>query len=394
MGEPQLGREERDTMSVTGAMSEADAARAQRQNPDRQQRAEVTTGFARRVLIAALIFAAVIIVLLLLWYAVDVLMLVFAGILLAVFLRGVSDWLSARARLGANWSLAVVTLALIAALGVSIWLIAPRVSAQVNVLNEQLPRAVAQLTARLEHYEWARRILAQVPSPGELVQGRGGVLARATGIFSSALGALANVAIIVSIGLYLAAAPRLYVNGLVRLVPLHRRLRACEVLEQIGDTLRRWLIGRAFLMLLNGVVTALALWWLGVPLALTLGLLSALLNFVPNIGPIIAGVPAVLLALLQSPQQALYVLLLYVIYQSIDGYILTPLVQQRTIALPPVLTITAQVLLGVLLGGFGVVLATPLVAVGFVLVCELYVKDMLGDALINGALKINEEASE
>lgn len=394
MGEPQNGREERDTMSVTGAMSEADAARAQRQNPDQQQRDEVTTGFAHRVLIAAFIFAAVIIVLLLLWYAVDVLMLVFAGILLAVFLRGVSDWLSARTRLGANWSLAVVTLALIAALGASIWLIAPRVSAQVNVLNEQLPRAVAQLTARLEHYEWARRILAQVPSPGELVQGRGGVLARATGIFSSALGALANVAIIVSIGLYLAAAPRLYVNGLVRLVPLHRRLRACEVLEQIGDTLRRWLIGRAFLMLLNGVVTAFALWWLGVPLALTLGLLSALLNFVPNIGPIIAGVPAVLLALLQSPQQALYVLLLYVIYQSIDGYILTPLVQQRTIALPPVLTITAQVLLGVLLGGFGVVLATPLVAIGFVLVCELYVKDMLGDALINGALKINEEASE
>ncbi|MGH6611543.1 MAG: AI-2E family transporter, partial [Burkholderiaceae bacterium] len=197
---------------------------------------------------------------------------------------------------------------------------------------------------------------------------------------SGVLGGIVNVLIIIFVGLYLAAEPRLYTNGLVRLVPIRHRPRAQEFLSALGHTLRWWLVGRLSLMLLNGVLTALALWLLGVPLALTLGILAGLLNFIPNIGPVIAGVPAVLIALMQSPQQALYVFILYVALQSVDGYVLTPLVQRRTIELPPVLTITAQVLLGVLLGTLGVLLATPLTAAALVLVKMLYVEDTLGDS--------------
>jgi predicted PurR-regulated permease PerM len=86
----------------------------------------------------------------------------------------------------------------------------------------------------------------------------------------------------------------------------------------------------------------------------------------------------VLLALTQSPQQALYVLLLYVVLQSVDGYVFTPLVQKRTVALPLALTITAQVLFGVLLRATGVVFATPLAAAALVLVRMLYVEDVPG----------------
>lgn len=110
------------------------------------------------------------------------------------------------------------------------------------------------------------------------------------------------------------------------------------------------------------------------PIALTLGLLTGLLNFIPNFGPLIAGVPAVLIALTISPQTALYVGLLYVAVQSIDGYIFTPLVNRRSVELPPVLTITAQVLLGVLVGSMGVVLAGPLTAMLIVIVRMLYLK--------------------
>ncbi len=152
-----------------------------------------------------------------------------------------------------------------------------------------------------------------------------------------------------------------------------------EVLESVGETLRRWLVGRAILMVVNGVFTALGLWLLGIPLALTLGTIAGLLNFVPNIGPIIAGVPAVLIAWTLGPVPALYVLLLYIFLQSLDGYVLTPLIQQRTVALAPALTITAQLLFGALAGTMGLLLATPLTAATLVLIRKLYLEDVLDE---------------
>lgn len=115
------------------------------------------------------------------------------------------------------------------------------------------------------------------------------------------------------------------------------------------------------------------------PLAFTLALIAGILNFVPYIGPLVSAVPAVLLALLQGPQVALYVALLYLGAQTIESYVLTPLVQQRAISLPPALTLSAQTLLGVLLGILGVVLATPLAAITLVVIRKLYVEDALGD---------------
>ena len=152
-----------------------------------------------------------------------------------------------------------------------------------------------------------------------------------------------------------------------------------DVLDAVGDTLRRWLVGRALLMVINGVCTAAGLWLLGIPLALTLGTIAGLLNFVPNIGPIIAGVPAVLIAWTHGPMPAFYVLLLYVALQSLDGYVLTPLIQQRTVSLAPALTIAVQVLFGVLAGTMGLLLATPVTAATLVLVRKLYLEDVLGD---------------
>ncbi|MGH9943926.1 MAG: AI-2E family transporter [Pyrinomonadaceae bacterium] len=336
--------------------------------------------FARRALTVASIAAGVVIVALLLWSAADVLLLVFAAVLLAIFLRGLSDMLSRHTNLSAGWSLAVVTLSLVAIFAGAVWLLTPRVSTQVEQFSEYLPRAVERLRVHLDQYGWGRRLIAEAPNITEIMAGRTGVLARATGIFSGVLGGIVNVLIVIFVGLYLTAEPRLYINGLVRLVPISHRPRVLEVLGALGHTLRRWLVGRLILMLLNGVLTTLALWLLGVPLALTLGILAGLLNFIPNIGPVIAGIPAVLIALMQSPTQALYVFILYVALQSVDGYLLTPLVQRRTVDLPPVLTITAQVLLGVLLGTLGVLLATPLTAATLVLVRMLYVEDTLGDS--------------
>lgn len=136
-----------------------------------------------------------------------------------------------------------------------------------------------------------------------------------------------------------------------------------------------WLLGRIWASLFVGVLTVIGLLLLDMPLAFTLGLL--VLNFIPNIGPILSGVPAVLLALLKSPTLAIYVIVLYVVIQSVESYLVTPLIQRRVVSLPPALTLTAQLLLASLLGFLGLFLATPLTVVAMVLIEELYIKDVL-----------------
>jgi predicted PurR-regulated permease PerM len=190
---------------------------------------------------------------------------------------------------------------------------------------------------------------------------------------------LLNFVMVAFIGLYLAIDPGIYRRGLLSLVPLDRRARAAEILAAVGEALRGWLLGQVFAMLVVGVLATIGLWLLGIPLALALGLLAALLGFIPYLGPLAAAVPAVLLALLAGPQQALQVALLYVGIQLLEGYFLTPLVQQRAVHLPPALTISAMVVMGGLLGGLGLALAVPLTAAAIVLVQKLYVEDVLGD---------------
>lgn len=337
--------------------------------------------FTSRIVLAVGIITLAIFLSLLLWYAADVLLLAFAGILLAIFLRSLSDWVSEITPLSGGWSLGVVVVGLISILTIGIWLLAPGVADQIDELQKKLPQSVRQLERHVESYEWGRKALAQVPNANELVPDKADVLARVRGVFSTTFGAIANFFIIIFIGLYVAAEPRLYSDGLIRLVPLNRRQRAREVLDEVGSTLRWWLIGKVASMIVVGVSTVVGLWLLDIPLALTLGLLAALLTFIPNVGPILSVVPAMLLALMQSPMQALYVALLYLGIQTVESYFLTPLMQKRTVSLPPALTIFTQVLFGVMVGSLGFVLATPLTAAAIVMVKMLYIQDALKDSI-------------
>jgi predicted PurR-regulated permease PerM len=151
------------------------------------------------------------------------------------------------------------------------------------------------------------------------------------------------------------------------------------VLNESGSTLQSWLVAKLFEMLLIGGLTTLGLWLLGIELALVLGLIAGLLSFIPNIGPVLSVIPAVLLASLEGTRTMLYVVGLYTIVQALESYVFTPWMQQRIVSVPPALTISMQLLFGLLAGTLGLLLATPLVAVGMVLVRMLYVEDILGD---------------
>ena len=336
------------------------------------------SSFVRRMLMMVATVSAVVLLLVLLWYAIDVLLLVFAGILLAVLLDGLSERLSQHTPLMRGWSLTIIMLAIVTSVGLSTWLLAPGLAEQIDQLRQSLPSAVQQLQQRLEEYGWIQTLISQTPDAEALLQNQADIVSQASGVFSTTLGALFNFFIILFVALYLAADPGLYTRGVIWLIPEHHVPRARQVLNTLGTTLWWWLLGRIFSMVVVGVLTALGLWLLDVPLALTLGLLAALLDFIPNIGPIIAAIPGVLLGFLEGPTQALYVALLYLAIQQIESYLVTPLVQQQTVKLPPVVTITSQVLLGVTLGGLGLILASPIAAVVMVLVKMVYVEDVLG----------------
>jgi predicted PurR-regulated permease PerM len=322
--------------------------------------------------------AAVGLALLLLWIAADVFLLVFAGLLLGVFLthaaRLTAQWL----HLSHAWSLTAVVLLLAMGFTALGWMMLPRIAVQVDELTARLPAAVEGLRQQLQSYEWGRAALARMEVE-RLLPSRSDIVARITGVASSTLGGVANLFVILFVGIYGATEPRTYSDGFIRLVYPAKRPRARQILDELYQVLGWWLLGRSCSMLVVGTVTGIGLWLLDIPLALTLGLIAAVLGFVPYIGPIVAGIPAVLIGLTQGPQQAFHVLLFYVGLQTLESYLLTPLVQRRALALPPALQISAQVLAGVLFGVMGLALATPLTAAGQVIVRMAYVEDVLGD---------------
>jgi predicted PurR-regulated permease PerM len=313
------------------------------------------------------------------WFAADALLLIFACILCAVLMYKLSSMLAQRLPLRRQFALALVVLLLFAVIGLGGWAMAPQISEQSGKLAEAVPKALHQLQSMVNEHPLLKKLMAGLPKPEQVVKQMSSLVPNAGLFFGGVLGAIGNVVIILFVGIYFAASPRLYTNGAIKLVPQSKRARARQVLDEIGDTLSNWLLGKSVSMLIVGTATSIGLSLLGVPLALILGIIAGLLDFVPYLGPIMAGVPAVLIAFSISPDLALYTVLLFAGVQLVEGYVLQPLIESRAVDLPPALTIVMQLVFGALFGFAGVALATPLAAALKVLVQMLYVEDVLGD---------------
>ena len=316
--------------------------------------------------------------------AADALLLVFACILFAILLYRLSDILARHFHLKRTLSLTIVVLLLGAVIGLGGWAMAPQISEQSSQLAEEIPAAIERLQGEVAQHPLLKRVVADLPPPEDIVKQMSTMVPNAGLFFSGILGALGNVVIIVFVGIYFAAAPGVYTGGFIRLVPQAKRGRAREVMGEMGDSLASWLVGKAVSMLIVGTTTAIGLSLLGVPLALILGVIAGLLDFIPYIGPIMAGIPAVLLALSISPDMALYALLLFAAINMLEGYVLQPMIEAKAIELPPALVIVMQLVFGTLFGFAGVALATPLAAVLAVAVRMLYIEDVLGDRPAKG----------
>ena len=330
----------------------------------------------RRTLVVVSVCAAFALGVLLIGYAIQVVLLVFAAVLVAALLRGLANRLNEATRLGRGWSLVVVVVVLAGVLALVGWLLAPGLARQADQLSTALAKAGKQLSDTVSQYDWGRRLME--PSNKEsLLTGVADLWGGITGLFAASLSIFVGVIVVIVVALFLAADPGTYVNGLVRLLAPPRRRRGREVLEAAGRRLAWWLVGRSIAMTVVGVATGIGLWLLGVPLAPALGLVTGLLNFIPTFGPLIAAVPTALVALTVSPMEAVYAVALYTAVACLDGYAVTPLVQMRVSHLPPALLLVVQVLMGVLAGQFGLVVAAPLLVVVMVFIQMLYIEDVL-----------------
>ena len=307
------------------------------------------------------------------WYAWEVLFLAFAGVLLAVVLRAIADWLENRTPLGPMGSFVAVVCGLVVLIALIAWFIVPRVVSQVDEMLHIIPQAVLQAKAKLSQTDSGRHLLdffhralmnfKFAPKIATLVHG--------------IVDAAAAVLIVAVVGLYAAASPRDYFNGLLRLVPAEDREQVREVSREVAYTLKWWMLGQLIPMVVLGVGCMIGLWLLHVPLAFSLGLFTGVMIFVPYLGALLSEIPAVIVALAVSPMTAVYVVILYLGVHVLEGYVLTPLVQRRAVRLMPVLTILSQFFMFLVAGLLGVAIATPLTATGLVLIKRLYLHEKI-----------------
>ena len=341
-----------------------------------------TTGpsFTRRVLIALGLASLFLVLGLLFFNALQIFLLIFAGILFAIFLASPANWLARHTPIPRGVALTLVIVLLVGLIAGGIWLLGPRLSSQAQQLATQLPDSLQEV----------REVVRSLPGGGWILDNVGGggaanglagsnIVSRVTGTASLLWDVVAKLLFVLFLGVFLASAPHTYRDGTVRLFPRRIRTRAREVLASLGNTLQYWLMGQLISMMIIGVLVTVGLMVIGMPLALALGILAGLLEFVPIVGPFVAFIPAALIALSQGTTTLLWVVVLYVVVQQLEGNVILPLVQRQTVDLPAALTVSAVFIAGAAFGPVGILVATPLMAAVWALVHAVYLEDALDD---------------
>jgi predicted PurR-regulated permease PerM len=326
--------------------------------------------FVRRALIAiALVSLAY-----LFWRLSRVFLLIFGATLVAVLLHAVADVLARWTPVPRRWSLlagGLLLLGIILAISV---LFGSQVRTQLASLAERLPLAVNSFSRELglgDVYDQLPRVLG-------LREG-GEVLSKVTTLSAAVLSGLADFLLVLIAGVYIAADPKIYRRGLVKLFPQNQHERIEGALDAAGYALRMWLLGQLVAMALVFIMTTTALWLIGVPSPVALGLIAGLAEFVPLIGAFVGALPAVLIAFATDSTTLLWTVAAFIVIQQIESNIIMPVVEKRVVALPPAMALFAVVVFGVLFGPLGLLFAVPLAVVVFVLVKKLYVKETLGE---------------
>jgi predicted PurR-regulated permease PerM len=353
-------------------------------SPTREQQEQTRSMFKWQVLITLSFTLASVFLVAFVFFAIDILLLLFAGVLVGIYLNLLKVLTAKHTRLPQGICLAVIILLLLSSAVLAFILLAPVIKEQAATVADELPKSVYKFRWYLLHFSWGDEVVKTADESEKLFwsnlnENWPDVFASIIGFFSTTFGVIGGFLFISVIGIYVGAEMDTYLKGILKLIPPAHRARGMAILLRLDYTLRWWLVGQTIAMLILASMVFLGLWLLNIPGALVLALFAALMTFVPTLGPVIAYIPTALIAFTISAPKLLYVSLFYVLVQSIEGFLITPLVHRRAITTPPALIISVQVLLFALIGFLGVLLSLPIVACIMVLVQMIYVEGILGD---------------
>jgi predicted PurR-regulated permease PerM len=303
--------------------------------------------------------------------AFNVLLMALAGSLIAVYFHGLGDLIQKRTGIQRKFAMIISIAGTFIVIGLLLWFIGAKIQSQVTQLNNNLPRNINTAKAKLASSPMGQKVLDYTSGDNSKK-----LLDTAQTFFSTSFGVLGDMYIILFLGIFFTASPSLYKDGILVLVPQSKKQLGKAIIDRISLSLKGWLKGMLLSMVLITILITVGLSIMGIPAAMVLGLITGILEIVPNFGPLIAMIPGVLLAFTVSTNTAIIVALLYIVSQTIVANIVTPLIQKKMINLPPALTLISQLIMGTLSGALGIILAVPLLAMVIILVDELYVKKM------------------
>lgn len=339
----------------------------------------------------------------------------FLGVLFALSLNGPAEWLQDYFHFSPRFSTFVVLLVVLILLAGLGWAMGPSLANQIDDMSNKLPGALQKVLAWLDQRPWGERALNYAENwfgmPPEEMLDEVGKSKPESGAddkksddepqpsakaesesslpnFTQFLRPIANglsqtaktgVLVIISLVtmLFIAFDPTLYQRGVLWLVPRQHEETARQSMCRLCVAMRWWMLGRLASMMVVGALTSLGMWLIGMPAPLALGALAGLLSFVPNVGPIAAALPGLLLALSQGPWMVAWALGIYLGAQFVETYAISPLIDQYTVSVPPGLLIVIQFVLAALAGAWGMIIATPLLVVIMVLIQQLYIREVL-----------------
>lgn len=315
----------------------------------------------------------------LLYVSIDLLPLVFGAMLLAVFLNVLAEKMTRIFPTSMSRSVRVgIVVGLVIVLsGAVTFAFANSIGEQTVKLADRVDQSVDEVIQAAKKQPLLERLSDDKTKLRSLLPTSEKSLGMATNLFASAFGGLTDVLILFILTAYFCFGPYQYRDGAIRLFPVRWRDTLRSLSSESADTLWRWMIGRLLSMLIVGLLFGIGLSIIGVPLSIELGVFAGLVSFIPNIGAIAAVVPALLLASQQGTSSMISVLVLYAIIQFIESYLITPMIQQHQVAMPPALVILSQIVAGLVFGFWGVVFATPLFALVLLWVKRLYVQGYL-----------------
>ena len=285
------------------------------------------------------------------------LLVIFGGIVFAALVDGGARLLGRVLHIGRSVRIGLV---LFFAAAFLVWLVM-FAGNQITDQAAQMPAVVNLQIHRLLDYGRAHGITFGHNDFGSMAQQAIGGVGPLTTVLGGLFGGLTTLVLILILGVYLAMEPRLYQRGVAWMLPLSERASFQVTLTRMGRSLRMLLFGRVLGMVVEGVAVGVLLAIYGVPMAALLGILTCLLAFLPNIGAPISGALMMLVGFSGGTNMGIYCAVVYVVVQVVDGYVIVPMVARRTADLAPALVLGAQLIMGVLFGLLGLVLADPIV---------------------------------